>query len=90
MGFFDIFKSNKNVSGNTQGVVSSNTSSTNNEVRNNTMITNSHTLVSPQTTTNTSGGAPKRFVTYKNRTYVVKVGKRGGKYITVKGEKVYV
>lgn len=40
-----------------------------------------------ETPTQLVGGGKK---TYKGRTYVVRIGKRGGKYITVKGKKIYV
>ena len=32
----------------------------------------------------------KAHTTYKGRSYVVRIGSRGGKYILVKGEKIYV
>jgi hypothetical protein len=35
-----------------------------------------------------SGGKAKK--TYKGGSYVVHIGKRGGKYINVKGKKVYI
>lgn len=37
-----------------------------------------------------SGGKPKQYKIYKKRKYVVHVGTKGGHYIMVKGEKVYV
>ena len=39
---------------------------------------------------NQDGGKAKPKKTYKGRTYVIRTGVRGGKYIIVKGNKVYV
>lgn len=50
----------------------------------NSLVENS----SPPNTQPTTGGSLKK--KYKGRSYVVRTGKRGGKYILVKGNKVYV
>jgi hypothetical protein len=42
----------------------------------------------PKPTSELSGG--KQYKMYKNRKYVLRTGAKGGKYILVKGEKVYV
>jgi hypothetical protein len=37
-----------------------------------------------------TGGKSKQYKTYKKHRYVVHIGKKGGHYIMVKGEKVYI
>lgn len=37
-----------------------------------------------------SGGSSIQYVTYKKRSYKIQIGKRGGKYILVQGNKLYV
>lgn len=53
---------------------------------------NSQASPSPSSTpqNNTKGGGAKKYTTYKKRKYIVRVGKRGGHYIVVRGEKIYV
>lgn len=41
-------------------------------------------------TNSATGGASKQYTTYKKRKYIIRVGKRGGHYILVRGEKIYV